>query len=511
LKGRGLPRRAGCPDSPLAAKPAGARWRTSGTWVPSWGCSPRWPAPQALPGLGPTAPQGTKVSLYTAKVTRAAALALNTAVGPLIDMASYAFAPQSLIAPLGALDIVWNTMTAPCTLGEKLTPRTLLGCALIFSGAAATSIVGGKHDGTYTVEQIQDFILHWRTGTLAYMLCLAAWLLFNICVLIPRSASPKGEPWTSGDPLRGLSLGMTAGSLSGNMFCVKAFVEIVQGSIENRSGEYWAHWLPYLLLVGAVFFAVSNLFFLDRAMREYEALFMGAVFEGSVILAASISGCVVFGELSYMSTGGIVVYWCGLAIILIGIRLVARDAVRKEPGRRPPPPRATPTWRRALFSPSRWRRRPTPPRRAAAARERLRRPWRRRCGDGRGRRPARRGARGAGGARPVALEGRQGDREAEGLGRGVARGERQHRRRGGRRGPPAALLQEPHEEKRLPAVRVSKRHRDSLAMAEPLFGHAAGAAAGTAPADVCADGNGERPHERAAAAAAVSHTARPAP
>merc|ERR1719343_2007132 len=271
--------------------------------------------------------KGTKVSLYTAKVTRVAAFVINTVLGPLIDMASYAFAPQSMIAPLGALDIVWNTMTAPCTLGETLTPRTLVGCALIFSGATATSFVGGKHDGTYTVEQIQDYILHWRT--FVYLLCLAVWLLFNICVLIPRSASPRGEPWTSGDPWRGLSLGMTAGSLSGNMFCVKAFVEIVQGSIENRSGEYWAHWLPYLLLVCAVFFAVSNLYFLDKAMREYEALFMGAVFEGSVILAASVSGCVVFDELSYMDTWGIVVYWFALATILVGIRTVARDAVRK--------------------------------------------------------------------------------------------------------------------------------------------------------------------------------------
>lgn len=271
--------------------------------------------------------KGTKMSAWTAKVSRATALLLNVAVGPLIDMASYAFAPQSLIAPLGALDVVWNTLSAPCTLGEKLTPMTLAGVAIVFGGAVTTSIVGGKHDGNYTVEEMEDTLVRWRT--LIYLLCVAAWILFNIKVLMPRSASARGEPWTSGDPLRGLSLGVTAGSLSGNMWCVKAFVEIVQASIVNDAGEYWAHWLPYVVLVGAVFFAVSNLFFLDKAMREYEALFMGAVFEGSLILSASVSGFVVFDEWSTMSTAQIAGYWTSLGLIIAGIHMVAKDAVRK--------------------------------------------------------------------------------------------------------------------------------------------------------------------------------------
>ena len=40
-----------------------------------------------------------------------------------------------------------------------------------------------------------------------------------------RAVAPQGER------LRGLSIGMLAGSLAGNVFCLKGFVELLQVSI----------------------------------------------------------------------------------------------------------------------------------------------------------------------------------------------------------------------------------------------------------------------------------------
>merc|ERR1719343_1453000 len=81
---------------------------------------------------------------YNSKVARATGLFLNTICGPILDMTSYMFASQSLIAPLGALDIVWNTLSAPFTLGEKLNKTLVFGVVLITGGAFGTSFFG-KH------------------------------------------------------------------------------------------------------------------------------------------------------------------------------------------------------------------------------------------------------------------------------------------------------------------------------------------------------------------------------
>jgi len=170
-----------------------------------------------------------------------------------------------------------------------------------------------------------------RWVVLVYLLCLFFWLLFNILVLMPRSTAPKGEPFQTGDRLRGLSLGMTAGSLAGNMFCMKALVKLIQATVEDHSkAEYWLDWLPYALVVGSVFFAVANLYFLAKAMREYEALFMGAVFEGSLITAGCVSGIVVFSEVEGLDLWKVGLYWLAVIIIVIGIGTVSIACMRKR-------------------------------------------------------------------------------------------------------------------------------------------------------------------------------------
>lgn len=265
--------------------------------------------------------KGTRSTLYVAKVSLACGYILNVIVGPLLDMGSYAFAPQSVIAPLGGLDVVWNTLSAPCTLGERLTPSLVFGCVLISGGATGTSFFGSKEDKAFDIEKLRSTLFRW--AVLAYMLVLLAWLAFNLIFLVPRSSAPKGQPFKTGDKWRGLSLGMTAGSIAGNMFCVKAFVEVVQASISEGTGAYWLDWLPYVLFAGAIFFATSNLYFLTKAMREYEALFMGAVFEGTLITAACVSGVVVFSELEYLQVWEIILYWTAVLGVIAGIFTVA--------------------------------------------------------------------------------------------------------------------------------------------------------------------------------------------
>jgi len=272
--------------------------------------------------------KGTAAAVCMGRMALAIGLALNILVGPLIDMGSYAFAPQSVIAPLGALDVVWNTLTAPFTLGETLTTQLFCGCCIIAVGAIMTSVVGSHDTGDFTIETIQEIIF--RPAVAIYLMALGAWLIFNILVLLPRSAAPPGEPWAPGDRIRGLSLGMTAGSIAGNMFCVKAFVEVAQGSIRDGAGEYWEHWLPYGLFAGALFFALTNLYFLTKAMREYEALFMGAVFEGSLVVSACVSGTIVFAEMESLEAWQICIYWLAILAIVVGIFTVARGSAPEE-------------------------------------------------------------------------------------------------------------------------------------------------------------------------------------
>jgi len=148
---------------------------------------------------------------------------------------------------------------------------------------------------------------------LIYAVVFVAWFLLNKCILMRR---PKGSA------VRGVSLGCTAGSIAGNMFCVKAMMELIQRSINYEEGEIWLHWLPYVLLVGAIFFALSNVVYMTQGLLEYEALFMVTVYEGSMIISGSLSGAVVLMDLKGLQTWRVLTYSVGILIIIMGMYVI---------------------------------------------------------------------------------------------------------------------------------------------------------------------------------------------
>uniref|UniRef100_A0A7S1AC59 Uncharacterized protein n=1 Tax=Noctiluca scintillans TaxID=2966 RepID=A0A7S1AC59_NOCSC len=252
-----------------------------------------------------------KKNPHRSKVFFTIGLIVNTVVGPLIDMAAYSFAPQSLIAPFGGLDVVWNAMAAPYMLEEKLTIRRVNGCVLITLGTVMAGVFGSHTETDYTVEYLEDLLVSWRVAV--YICCFLLWYWFNVFFLQWRR---------KGDAIRGISLGVTAGTIAGNMFCVKASVEIIQYCIDHETAEPLTHWLPYVMVLGAVFFALSNVRYMTTGLLEYEALFMVTVYEGSMIVAGCISGAVVLKDLAELEAWRIVLYWLAVLIIIAGMVVV---------------------------------------------------------------------------------------------------------------------------------------------------------------------------------------------
>jgi len=238
-------------------------------------------------------------------------IAVNTVVGPILDMAAYSFAAQSLIAPFGGLDVVWNALLAPYTLNEELTPRRAIGCALIVVGATMAGCFGNHLDAEYTVEYLEETFVNVRV--LAYGSAFFAWFLFNRFVLMRKEV---------GSAIRGISLGCTAGTIAGNMFCVKAAVELIQRSIHEQDGEIWLHWLPYVSLLGAAFFALSNVVYMTRGLQEYETLFMVTIYEGSMIVSGCVSGAIVLLDMRGIESWRVGLYSLSVLIVISGMYVI---------------------------------------------------------------------------------------------------------------------------------------------------------------------------------------------
>ena len=81
----------------------------------------------------------------------------------------------------------------------------------------------------------------------------------------------------------------------------------------------WHDWLSWAVLAGAVFFAVTNVPYMARGMRQYEALFMVTVFQGSNILSNSLSAVIVLEEMDREPWWKLIGYFSCIGGMILGL------------------------------------------------------------------------------------------------------------------------------------------------------------------------------------------------
>jgi hypothetical protein len=250
---------------------------------------------------------------------------INILVGPVVDASAYAFAPQVVVAPFACLDVIFNVMTAPYTLhwqNEVITTAHIYGTLLVAVGAVFTSMFGSVNDQVLDVYELEAQLT--RPASLMYLTTeLVAIVAINLCLKM-KLLSPI---------CRGISLGVIAGVMMGNAFCMKGFIGLVRISISTGSTEAWLRPTPYILIACAALGAVVGHMFMRKGLGEYKGIFMVTIFEGAHIVAACLSGCIVMSEMAHAPWWKYVLYWCSVSLIVLGMLLINTAAADAKLGR----------------------------------------------------------------------------------------------------------------------------------------------------------------------------------
>ena len=154
----------------------------------------------------------------------------------------------------------------PCRLIASVIISITAACSIAFKDR-------NEDEEVWTLETAEDILLRW--SVLFYCFVFALWFLLNLWL---RKRSAKGSV------LRGFSLGATAGSMAGNMWCTRLAAVFAADCASAHVCGPWGHWLPWLVLTGAVFFAAANVPYMAKGMKKYEALYIVTVFQGSNII-----------------------------------------------------------------------------------------------------------------------------------------------------------------------------------------------------------------------------------
>lgn len=240
---------------------------------------------------------------------------MNIFIGPFVDASAYAFAPQVIIAPFACLDVIFNAISAPYTLWwqeERLTRTHIFGTALVAVGAVFTSIFADAHNIIYDVYELEAQ-LFLRPTSLAYLGSeLCAILTVNLA-LRKKLLNPA---------VRGISLGVIAGVIMGNVFFTKGVIGLIQTTASTGRFDAWRRPTPYVLAAAAGGGALVGHIFMRKGLGEYKGVFMVTIFEGAHISAGCLSGCVVMEEMAGAPWWRYFLYFFSVAVIIAGMLVI---------------------------------------------------------------------------------------------------------------------------------------------------------------------------------------------
>ena len=226
---------------------------------------------------------------------------LITVVGTAFGLAAFAFAPQSLVAPLGGLTIVWNALlaTLPYFGGARLSNRDIWSTAACLVGCV-TLVAFGPRREPVPVDPLTVFS-QYSFAVLFFASLLGALALDGVADF--NSVSKD---------LRRLCLGSVGGIVGGlsNVFAKSA---VVSGGAHNRTET--------IILVLAGLCSLLQLLALNRALARYPPFAIVPVYQVSLLIAATVSGIISFDydefmEFSWFQLAGFV---GGVALCVAGI------------------------------------------------------------------------------------------------------------------------------------------------------------------------------------------------
>ena len=191
-------------------------------------------------------------------------------IGALFDFGALAFAPQSVVAPLGSLTLVINVFLAPIMHKEKATCKTMIATCIIILGCVITVIFSAKEDSFSSLNDVfnlyrSNAFYFYSVITGSYVVFL--WLMIQYMVYLSKAYKDRyRQDYFKTHRFCIASLSGTMGAQ--NMLFAKAFSTLLVLTIQGK-GMMFIHWQSYLVICALATTIYLQLRWLNSALKRY--------------------------------------------------------------------------------------------------------------------------------------------------------------------------------------------------------------------------------------------------
>nr|XP_032829512.1 magnesium transporter NIPA2-like isoform X2 [Petromyzon marinus] len=233
---------------------------------------------------------------------------ITMAVGEAANFAAYAFAPASLVTPLGALSILVTAVLAWCVLGERLEHLGRLGCLLSVLGAVVM-VVHAPQD--VEVASLNEMLIHLQDPAFITYAVLVVCVAVALAVIaVPR--------FGNSNVLVYVLICSTVGSLS--VASVKGLSLVLKELFMGKS--VFTQPLTWGLLISLIACITTQINYLNKALDTFSTHVVTPVYYVAFTSCVVICSAILFQEWRGVGAVDVLAMLSGFGTVVIGIFLL---------------------------------------------------------------------------------------------------------------------------------------------------------------------------------------------
>ncbi|XP_076878017.1 magnesium transporter NIPA2 [Brachyhypopomus gauderio] len=233
---------------------------------------------------------------------------ISMGVGEAANFAAYAFAPATLVTPLGAMSVLVSAVLSSYFLNERLNIHGKIGCVLCILGSTVMVIHAPQEEQVASLKVMGEKLKD--TGFIVFAVCIVVSSLILIFIVAPRYGQKNVLVY--------ILICSVIGSLS--VSCVKglgiSIKELFSGIAVLKDPLFWA------LLVCLVICVSIQISYLNKALDIFNTSIVTPIYY--VFFTTSVMACsaILFKEWLRMTVDGAVGTVSGFLTIVLGIFLL---------------------------------------------------------------------------------------------------------------------------------------------------------------------------------------------
>ncbi|KAJ6599219.1 magnesium transporter NIPA-domain-containing protein [Mycena vulgaris] len=236
-------------------------------------------------------------------------------VGELGNFISYAWAPASVVAPLGTFALVANCVFAPLMLSERFRKRDILGILIAVIGAVTVVLASNASDTRLDPDALLAAI-----SQMPFIVYTCVYVI-GIIILSILSQGRAGRQWVFVD------VGLCALFGGFTVLSTKA----VSTLLTMEWFEMFTKWITYPTIAVLALTGVGQIRYLNRALMRFDAKVVIPIQFVLFTMSAIVGSAILYGDFKKATFHQLVTFLYGCAATFTGVFIIAWEPQRGAP------------------------------------------------------------------------------------------------------------------------------------------------------------------------------------